>query len=127
MDDNDPMVAFGNAPSPIFKRVAGQQKGGVDGGACGVAAAASKQEEEDEVGESSDPIDVAQVWDKDIDWLLYHLGLLEVLTACSIGKNNIAEAKCQLYYPFEDLMAAILDTRTTLPVRTVLIDFFTQV
>ena len=63
--------------------------------------------------------------DADRRLLAYHAELLHTLGLCCMGKSNIAEAKCQQLYPFENLIDAVVDPRTTLAVKAALVQYLT--
>ncbi len=56
--------------------------------------------------------------------LLYHIKLLSTLVQCALGDNDIAKAKLQMLYKWEDLVTAIVDDDTIHEVRIELIRYF---
>jgi hypothetical protein len=59
--------------------------------------------------------------------LRYHEKLLDLLSMCCESKNTVFEAKCQMLYPCDQVMQALLDAKTILSVRQRLLQYFRNV
>lgn len=59
----------------------------------------------------------------DTSELAYHLRLIELLTACTEGKNANTEVRCQALMPLEDIVRIVSRPTTVLAVKKVYVEF----
>ena len=70
---------------------------------------------------------ISQEQESDVQLLLYHVKVLQVLERCCMGRNGIAEAVTEALYPESLILDALLDLRTNYVVRTELLRLYREV
>jgi len=65
--------------------------------------------------------------DEDLEDLLYHIELIDLLTKCCLGYNHIPELMCQSLFPLKDCCEAILDPLTDSIMKSAYCKFIREV